>query len=85
MRITPFHDSKLLLLLLLLRTVLKQTARIDVHGVPLLGEALERIWLSQYETSITNVSRVLLGINFMRGGQKGTNFPCLYHFSIEKR
>ena len=37
------------------RTVLRQTARIDVHGVPLVGPVLESLWLNQYKSSISNV------------------------------
>ena len=39
-----------------IRTILKQSATIDVHGVPLLGSVLESLWLNQYKTSVSNVS-----------------------------
>lgn len=35
------------------KTVLRQSASIDVHGIPLLGQVLENVWLTQYKTSIS--------------------------------
>lgn len=43
-------------------TVLRQTAQINVHGVPMLGGVLERLWSSQYESS---VAKGRLGVQYI--------------------
>ena len=37
------------------RTVLTQTARINVTAFPLLNNLLERIWIGQYESTVSKV------------------------------
>ena len=41
------------------RTVLCQTARVSVHGVPLLGDLLERLFIHNYSSTVSNVSEQL--------------------------
>ena len=41
------------------RCILKQTACIDVHGVPLIGDMLESLWLTQYKSSVSKVLQSL--------------------------
>ena len=36
--------------------MLCQTARVDVHGVPLLGDLLERLFIHNYSSTVSNVS-----------------------------
>ena len=38
------------------RTLLTQTARINVTAFPLLNSLLERIWVGQYESTVSKVS-----------------------------
>ncbi len=45
--------------LMILRCILKQTACINVHGVPLIGDMLESLWLSHYKSTVSKVSKVL--------------------------
>ena len=37
-------------------TLLQQTARVSVHGMPLLGDLLERLFLHNYSSTVSNVS-----------------------------
>ena len=38
------------------RTLLTQTAKINVTAFPLLNSLLERIWVGQYESTVSKVS-----------------------------
>ena len=38
------------------RTILTQTARINVTAFPLLNSLLERIWIGQYESTVSKVN-----------------------------
>ncbi|CAI8032570.1 hypothetical protein GBAR_LOCUS18410 [Geodia barretti] len=44
------------------RTVLCQTARVSVHGVPLLGDLLERLFIHNYSSTVSNGRR---GVEFV--------------------
>ena len=60
------------------RTILHQTAKITVHGVPLLGDLLERLFLHNYTSTVANVSpHIQDTLLSLLGGKLATHPPSL--------
>ena len=54
-----FPPLSLIIVFIHFRTILTQTAKISVHGVPLLGGMLESLLISAYSGTIDKVSNII--------------------------